>query len=829
MNLKQNNKNKIYFKDTGIQILTPAISGRGEFLIPLIKAIGIISAVIGICEAISTAFSVYYDKTSVFLIVSLFAILLGMLDFSKSIKFVSLLSFICIYLQYAFAYREILKSGFFSFANIAYEVIRKRYSFPMVDGFPESYADKDFAITLLVVFGAILLTIMLDFIINGFFSVIVSIILTLAIFQTSIFFGSSIEVFSYIMLFCNWFTSIFLAFNGKYKMRKSKIKKCKNGFYFKNEKRGLSIAKSWVAIGLLFTIGTLLCGYIYNNISYKLPKNNKYKYIADTKVRNGMIFWFTKYKKYDINYKISRGQMGSYSYMSGSKNSGSVAITLVPYSKDPIYLKSFTGSNYDNNQWTENEDFESTKYINITANALKEAYEQQKDNCIMAKVSVQPLKNDDNFSYIPYNAVINSESGLNIISDSRIDASTNDTIDFYVYQPIAEKDFNDAVDKEIEEKKAEKRAELQSQGIDPDILGDEIYSEIEKERPVYEPINLNIDDDEYYEYVCEKYLNVPENNKKVFDKICEENGFNKDAENINEKISDYFKSNYTFTAYTGLIPWQTDFVDYFITQTKSGNMTHFASSATLLYRSMGIPARYAEGYIITPDDLDNADISEESSSERIFGIKTDKNVINTVLDTKSSFAWVEIYEKGYGWKPINITPVDTDSDEYKEIREDNSIVNFELIKALNNQQEPSPTNENENIKEKNMFQNIILIFIFIFAILLISMFFAKLIILFISLNKFNKIKNINARTDLLFEIIKKKHKISDNLTFSEYTNIISSYEKVNSEELKNIFNQIEKFSYSNTDITKEDYKKIIKDLNKLIFTIYFSLKKQKEI
>lgn len=49
-----------------------------------------------------------------------------------------------------------------------------------------------------------------------------------------------------------------------------------------------------------------------------------------------------------------------------------------------------------------------------------------------------------------------------------------------------------------------------------------------------------------------------------------------------------------------------DFVNKFLNETKKGYCTHFASAAVLMFRYMGIPARYVEGYV-----CDNLEISTD--------------------------------------------------------------------------------------------------------------------------------------------------------------------------------------------------------------------------
>lgn len=84
---------------------------------------------------------------------------------------------------------------------------------------------------------------------------------------------------------------------------------------------------------------------------------------------------------------------------------------------------------------------------------------------------------------------------------------------------------------------------------------------------------------------------------------------------------------------TPATPEGEDFVEYFLTQSRRGYCMHFASAATLFFRTLGLPARYVSGYV--------ADIP---ASGRV------------LVPDANAHAWVEVYVSGYGWYPIEVTP-----------------------------------------------------------------------------------------------------------------------------------------------------------------------------
>lgn len=70
-----------------------------------------------------------------------------------------------------------------------------------------------------------------------------------------------------------------------------------------------------------------------------------------------------------------------------------------------------------------------------------------------------------------------------------------------------------------------------------------------------------------------------------------------------------------------------------------GSSHQYATVAVMTLRHFGIPARYVEGYIITDDMI--ADVKAGETIE---------------VYSNHASAWVEVYQDGLGWIPMNVTP-----------------------------------------------------------------------------------------------------------------------------------------------------------------------------
>lgn len=162
------------------------------------------------------------------------------------------------------------------------------------------------------------------------------------------------------------------------------------------------------------------------------------------------------------------------------------------------------------------------------------------------------------------------------------------------------------------------------------------------------------------------WLSVPEANRDEISGFCAEAGLTGSREEIIDRLRDYFQSDFPYTLSPGITPRRKDFVNYFLTEKRKGYCAHYASSATLILRYMGIPARYVEGYAV--DAIDIASDAERTDYEAADYYKgasllPPNSVISYDATDGNAHAWVEIYDEKIGWYPIELTPYRTDMEE----------------------------------------------------------------------------------------------------------------------------------------------------------------------
>lgn len=114
----------------------------------------------------------------------------------------------------------------------------------------------------------------------------------------------------------------------------------------------------------------------------------------------------------------------------------------------------------------------------------------------------------------------------------------------------------------------------------------------------------------------------------------------------NEKRMDYAElvrkelaKNAVYNLYLDEIPEKTDTIQYFLQTGHEGYCMHFASAGALILQELGVPARYASGYVV-----DSRTFTKYQGEYR------------TKVEDRNAHAWVEVYLENSGWVPFEMTP-----------------------------------------------------------------------------------------------------------------------------------------------------------------------------
>ena len=101
-------------------------------------------------------------------------------------------------------------------------------------------------------------------------------------------------------------------------------------------------------------------------------------------------------------------------------------------------------------------------------------------------------------------------------------------------------------------------------------------------------------------------------------------------------LETYLNENFIYTLLPIAPPGNQDFVEHFLFHTRQGHCVYFATAFVTMARSLGMPARYVEGFLING--------------------RPDEEGFITVRGSMAH-AWPEVYFEGYGWHRFEPTPI----------------------------------------------------------------------------------------------------------------------------------------------------------------------------
>ena len=364
--------------------------------------------------------------------------------------------------------------------------------------------------------------------------------------------------------------------------------------------------------------------------------------------------------------KINSLPKGDFTKTGSRETTKDIALTVTMSNPESYYLKGFVGSscmadgwkrltekeyfdNHDLFYWLHQDLFYGNAQLDLVNHQLDQAGSEQKTNTI----KIENKLADSEYLYTPYE--VKEGTGDDTALSQNADETWRSGKIFgarsYSYQ--------------AESNLVKQFPELAAQ----------MFLKTEQE----EAASYTIEESYYNAFVYEHYTELSRMQEALLEKELGYAGDQKDGHidyySAIRKVETYLESEITYDENCGSIPENRNFLNYFLTESRKGYDVHYATAATLMFRYYGIPARYVEGYLITPEDIQDA--------------KPDETID---ISAENGHAWTEIYIDGLGWVPIEVTP------KYREIMEQPDLTRG--LEAGTTQARQTPQKENQSMPEE---------------------------------------------------------------------------------------------------------------------------------
>lgn len=155
--------------------------------------------------------------------------------------------------------------------------------------------------------------------------------------------------------------------------------------------------------------------------------------------------------------------------------------------------------------------------------------------------------------------------------------------------------------------------------------------------------NYLVQESHYNTFVYQNYLTLSQEDSAFLNRVLGDSNFEGQNhvpyQRAKQLVLDKLTSAMAYDPAAPDMAQGDAFLSWFMDESQRGWSVHFATAAALMFRYYGIPARYVEGYLITPGDVD--------------GVLANAAI---TLDGTHAHAWCEIYHDGVGWIPFETTP-----------------------------------------------------------------------------------------------------------------------------------------------------------------------------
>lgn len=511
-----------------------------------------------------------------------------------------------------FTFRDYINSGFYAIVNITVDNAAQYFNVDVQKLYQEKIGNRYVTVTFVALFIGIVLDILLNVYISRRMQYATAIVIIMSLNLIPLYLTMEPDLLYVLMMLAG--ISMAIIFKaGKHYSPQVSVKRSSAQFRVQGKKKKevayVYDVKAMLQAGALAVVTTVVVVFFAGAVKPKESFNlgytgNKYKNLTMAAMSTLLVDGFEGlYHRTGTNGGVGGGKLGDVSTVY-LDNQTDLVVKMAPYTTDRIYLKSFTGVRYNPyaNEWTPMSEIKTYDGMDVNAEA-------------------RSLKKQ---------------------YDAKREGSAKATMEIQcvgvypqLYQPYYTED-----------------AEMIRNGYTITY-----YPRVAGNRASVTSESLAYNDMDLY---------VPEENIEAVSQVASELGTIGTTDHVIEKLKNYYQENYPYTIRPGKTPRNKDFVNYFLEENKKGYCSYFASAAVLIFRYMGIPARYVEGYAIDYDQILGGELVEDADYADYYDgyseIGETAYVRVNVTDA-DAHAWVEVYDPVIGWYPVDVTPSSTETED----------------------------------------------------------------------------------------------------------------------------------------------------------------------
>ncbi len=592
---------------------------ENRLLTLLVKGVVVYLLSMGSIGFYLSAFSIEYNAFVCHVVVFLMALASAMLYYRLLTENVGYLIVLTLFCVLVYKFRTYINSGFYAIVNITTDGAAQYFNIDIQRIYAEQIENRYVTITFAVLFIGVVLDIFLNVYISRRMQYVTVIFCIMGLNMVPLYLVFEPDgIYSIMVLGGIALAYVFRSgkhYSPQVSIKRDDIKyKEKARKWKKNKPVEISYvydAKAMVNAGIIalaFVVALVPVVSAFKpkdsfNVGYQ---GNKYKQLTMAAVSTILMDGLTGFFRMSRDVGgLESGKLGQVSTIRLDYQTDLV-VQLTPYTLDRIYFKGFTGVQYNPyaNSWTSIKNINgiNEQEISAEAQALKDEYLEGYEYSAEAIIRVNNV--EDDVIYKPYYCYSYEEN--------------RQFLDMLIYP-------------RFEESKV--------------LVNEEYY-----EGAPYSAADLYVPPENIE--AVESFINQlddPLNNKQVI-----------------QQVIDYYQENYPYTIQPGKTPYRQDFVNDFLMEKKKGYCSHYASAAVLIFRYMGIPARYVEGYAIDLEQIYNAELVEGAEYKDYYDGYSqlgETALISVNVTDADAHAWVEVYDPVKGWYPLEVTPYSTTTEE----------------------------------------------------------------------------------------------------------------------------------------------------------------------